>query len=201
MYSPGVHIKVVCHILFQSLFPTQETNPCLLHWQADSLPLSHQASPNPPLEHCDVPGCASLILTAESRQVTPCRPARTQCDHRQPPTPPPPADRNLGPPPAQSLSDGHNIAAFLHAPPGFSPVQRERSWKTAFLLWPVSAGRGRAGGRPSSLVPVSVSCRPAAPSSGSPRRGPGAGGEQGRGSNGGATWRRPRRAHRLQPSA
>ena len=50
MYFPGGDIKVVCHILLQSLFPTQETNPCLLHWQADSLPLSHQASPNPPLE-------------------------------------------------------------------------------------------------------------------------------------------------------
>ena len=25
--------------------PDQESNPCLLHWQADSLPLSHQGSP------------------------------------------------------------------------------------------------------------------------------------------------------------
>ena len=49
MYSRG-DIKVVCRILLQSLFPTQEANPCLLHWQAGSLPLSHQASPDPPLE-------------------------------------------------------------------------------------------------------------------------------------------------------
>ena len=28
-----------------AVFPEQESNPCLLHWQADSLPLSHQGSP------------------------------------------------------------------------------------------------------------------------------------------------------------
>ena len=28
-----------------SIFPDQGLNPCLLHWQADSLPLSHQGSP------------------------------------------------------------------------------------------------------------------------------------------------------------
>ena len=27
------------------IFPDQELNPCLLHWQADSLPLSHQGNP------------------------------------------------------------------------------------------------------------------------------------------------------------
>ena len=27
------------------IFPGQGLNPCLLHWQADSLPLSHQGSP------------------------------------------------------------------------------------------------------------------------------------------------------------
>ena len=27
------------------LFPDQGSNLCLLHWQADSLPLSHQGSP------------------------------------------------------------------------------------------------------------------------------------------------------------
>ena len=26
------------------IFPSQGSNPCLLHWQADSLPLSHQGS-------------------------------------------------------------------------------------------------------------------------------------------------------------
>ena len=28
----------------QGIFPTQGLNLCLLHWQADSLPLSHQGS-------------------------------------------------------------------------------------------------------------------------------------------------------------
>ena len=28
------------HFLLQRIFPTQGSNPCLLHWQADSLPLS-----------------------------------------------------------------------------------------------------------------------------------------------------------------
>ena len=27
------------------IFPSQGLNPCLLHWQADSLPLNHQGSP------------------------------------------------------------------------------------------------------------------------------------------------------------
>ena len=27
------------------IFPDQGSNPCVLHWQADSLPLSHQGSP------------------------------------------------------------------------------------------------------------------------------------------------------------
>ena len=41
--NPGV----CCHALFQGIFPTQGSNLCLLHllhWQADSLPLSHQRS-------------------------------------------------------------------------------------------------------------------------------------------------------------
>ena len=32
-------------ILLQEIFPTQESNPCLLYWQVDSVPLSHQGSP------------------------------------------------------------------------------------------------------------------------------------------------------------
>ena len=30
-----------CHFLLQGIFPTQGSNPHLLHWQADSLPLNH----------------------------------------------------------------------------------------------------------------------------------------------------------------
>ena len=34
-----------CHFLLQGIFPTQGANLCLLHWQADSLPLNHLESP------------------------------------------------------------------------------------------------------------------------------------------------------------
>ena len=32
-------------VRLQGIFPTQESNPCLLHWQEDSLPPSHLGSP------------------------------------------------------------------------------------------------------------------------------------------------------------
>ena len=41
---PGRNTGVGCHSLFQGIFPTQGSNPLLPHWQADSLPLSHQGS-------------------------------------------------------------------------------------------------------------------------------------------------------------
>ena len=34
------------YFLFQGIFLTQGLNPCLLHWQVDSLPLNHQESPS-----------------------------------------------------------------------------------------------------------------------------------------------------------
>ena len=34
-----------CHFLLQGIVLTQGSNPYLLHWQADSLPLSHQGNP------------------------------------------------------------------------------------------------------------------------------------------------------------
>ena len=37
---------VSCHFLLQVIFLTQGLNPCLLNWQADSLPLSHLGSPH-----------------------------------------------------------------------------------------------------------------------------------------------------------
>ena len=37
-----LYITSNCHFLLQGLFVTQGSNLCLLHWQADSLPLSHQ---------------------------------------------------------------------------------------------------------------------------------------------------------------
>ena len=38
----GKNTEVDCHLLLQEIFPTQGLNPCRLHWQADSLPLSNQ---------------------------------------------------------------------------------------------------------------------------------------------------------------
>ena len=45
---PGKNTGVVCCFLFQGIFLTQGSNPhllWLLHWQAESLPLSHVGSP------------------------------------------------------------------------------------------------------------------------------------------------------------
>ena len=45
---PGRHTRVGCHFLLQGIFPTQGSNPCLLHllhWQVGFLPLSYLGSP------------------------------------------------------------------------------------------------------------------------------------------------------------
>ena len=42
--SPGKNTGVGSHFLLQGILPTQGSNPCLLYWQADSLPLHHQGS-------------------------------------------------------------------------------------------------------------------------------------------------------------
>ena len=68
MYSPGKNIKVVCHILLQSLFPTQGPNPCFLHWQADSLPLSHLGSPTASVVPRS-PGIPKTVLPQSMRSV------------------------------------------------------------------------------------------------------------------------------------
>ena len=44
----GKNTGLGCHFVLQGIFPTQGLNPCflhLLHWQADSLPLSHLGIP------------------------------------------------------------------------------------------------------------------------------------------------------------
>ena len=38
--SPGKNTGAGCHFLLQGIFPTQESNLHLLHWQVDSLPPS-----------------------------------------------------------------------------------------------------------------------------------------------------------------
>ena len=42
---PGKNTGVGCHFLLQEIFPPQGLNPHLLHWQVDSLPLSHEGIP------------------------------------------------------------------------------------------------------------------------------------------------------------
>ena len=42
---PGKSTGVGCHFLLQGIFPTQGWNPCLLHCQANSLPLCDLGSP------------------------------------------------------------------------------------------------------------------------------------------------------------
>ena len=43
---PGRNTGVGSHFLLQGIFLIQGLNLCLLHWQADSLLLSHQGSPH-----------------------------------------------------------------------------------------------------------------------------------------------------------
>jgi len=54
-----------CHFLLQGIFLTQGLNPCLLHWQVDSLPLSHQGSP----------GRGMYICSSSNQQMTRKTPA------------------------------------------------------------------------------------------------------------------------------
>ena len=43
---PGKNTAVGCHFLLQGTFLSEELNPHLLVWQADSLPLRHLGSSN-----------------------------------------------------------------------------------------------------------------------------------------------------------
>ena len=43
---PGKNAGGGCHFLLQRIFPTQGSNPSLLIWQVNSLPLSHQGRPD-----------------------------------------------------------------------------------------------------------------------------------------------------------
>ena len=50
----GKNFGVGCHFLLQGISPTQGSNPhllCFLHWQADSLPLSHLRCPPAQVSH------------------------------------------------------------------------------------------------------------------------------------------------------
>ena len=51
----GKNIGVDCHFLLQRIFATQGSKPCLLNWQVDCLPLSHQGSPLESALHIHAP--------------------------------------------------------------------------------------------------------------------------------------------------
>ena len=82
MGFPRKYTGLGCHFLSQGIFPAQGLNPCLLLWQADSLPLSHQGkfwhvkynllqnkSPSPPPKICFF--CPSLFLGTEIQNILP----------------------------------------------------------------------------------------------------------------------------------
>ena len=50
-YFPGKNTRVGCHFLLQEIFPTQGSNLHLLHWQVNSLSLSHLGSPTNIIYH------------------------------------------------------------------------------------------------------------------------------------------------------
>ena len=66
-----------CHFL-QGIFSTEGSNPCLLHWQADSLPLSHQGSPQLWMFNCSNTICwkgypsSNELLLKEAGHVCVC---------------------------------------------------------------------------------------------------------------------------------
>ena len=43
---PDKSTVVGCHFFLQGIFPNQGSNLRLLHWQGDSLPISHEGSPS-----------------------------------------------------------------------------------------------------------------------------------------------------------
>ena len=56
----GLNCSALCYV-----FLDQGLNPCSLHWQVDSYPLHHQASPEPLFSTCDDnggDGCYSYLL-------------------------------------------------------------------------------------------------------------------------------------------
>ena len=52
---PGQNTRMGCCFLLQGVFSTQGSNSSLLHWQADSLPPSHQGSPLVSHVNCKIP--------------------------------------------------------------------------------------------------------------------------------------------------
>ena len=54
MDYPGKNTGACCHFFLQGTFPTQGSNPHILHWQVGSLPLSHLGSPSKSVQFSSV---------------------------------------------------------------------------------------------------------------------------------------------------
>ena len=68
--APLSILEWVSHFLLQGIFLTQGSNPCLLHWRADSLSLSHLGSPGGNFFFC-VASVVSDSVQPHRRQAPP----------------------------------------------------------------------------------------------------------------------------------
>ena len=75
---PGKNTEEGCHFLLQGIFLAQGSNPCLLHWQADSLPQHHLGSPKttitvsvcpPPFSYCLKSKKKSFLSPKDSKNM------------------------------------------------------------------------------------------------------------------------------------
>ena len=62
----GKNTGVSCHFLLLGIFPTQGSNPCVPHWQMNSLPLSHLGSP---ARSCFTIGCHVSVSSVRGLPV------------------------------------------------------------------------------------------------------------------------------------
>ena len=76
--SPGKSTGVGCHLFLQGIIPTQGSNLCLLHWQADFLPLSHLGIPRTPGSHLKYLVTISLVGTLNTWGIALLRPHLAQ---------------------------------------------------------------------------------------------------------------------------
>ena len=72
MEIPRQGYWVGSHFFLQGIFPTQGLNPSLLHWQVDSLPLSHLGSPGKCLKEHEVCLIYPVCFSPHHQGFPPC---------------------------------------------------------------------------------------------------------------------------------
>ena len=77
--SPGKNTGVSCHALLQGIFPTQGSNPGLLHCRQILSPLSHQGSPHV-MSWCYCTRCVSVRMYFVLWDIHPMRDCCVNCD-------------------------------------------------------------------------------------------------------------------------